>query len=294
MATGSQARELLRDGKLDEALKALENEIRGAPADATLRVFLFQLLCVMGRWERAMTQLKVSGELDAINLLMVQVCTPALQCEALRAEVFSGKRMPLVFGQPAEWVGWMVQANQLAAQGKIADSQALRERALEAAPAVSGKLEHSAGKADFEWIADADSRLGPIFEAVIDGRYFWVPFENVHEIRLEKPKDLRDVVWAPAEFTWSNGGTAVGLIPSRYPGSETATDSALVMARATDWTDLGSDLFVGLGQRLIATDVAEYPLLELRKITLGPDLPPPPPTVEIEDDEAETGTTQPA
>ena len=88
---------------------------------------------------------------------------------------------------------------------------------------VSGKFEHSGGKADFEWLADADSRLGPILEAVIDGRYFWVPLENIHQIVLEKPKDLRDVVWVPAEFMWRNGGTAVGLIPSRYPGSESST-----------------------------------------------------------------------
>ena len=31
----------------------------------------------------------------------------------------------------------------------------------------------------FEWVADADSRLGPVMEAIINGRYYWVPFARL-------------------------------------------------------------------------------------------------------------------
>ena len=53
-----QAQQLLRDGHPQEALQSLQAEIRKAPADASLRVFLFQLLAVLGQWERALTQLR--------------------------------------------------------------------------------------------------------------------------------------------------------------------------------------------------------------------------------------------
>jgi type VI secretion system protein ImpE len=40
-----------------------------------------------------------------------------------------------------------------------------------------------------------------------------------------------------------------------------------VLARKTDWTDLGDDFYLGSGQRMLATDAGEYPLLDVRTIT---------------------------
>src|SRR2546421_4261512 len=150
------ASELLRQGKLNEALQALQNQIRSDPSNAKLRVFLFQLLCVMGQWDRALTQLNTAAGIDPKSLLMKEVCQQLVQCEALRKEIFAGKKMPLVFGQPQEWVGWMIQANQQSAQGHYREAQELRERALEAAPAIAGHINAT----EFEWVADADPRLG--------------------------------------------------------------------------------------------------------------------------------------
>ena len=53
---------------------------------------------------------------------------------------------------------------------------------------------------------------------MISGRYFWIPVQNIRQIKIEPPTDLRDLVWLPVHFTWANEGEAVGLIPSRYPG----------------------------------------------------------------------------
>ena len=216
------AEDYIRAGQLDEALKSLEEQIRKEPANAKLRIFLFQLLCVMGNWNRAVTQLNVIKEMDAGAILMAQVCSPAIQCEALRAEIFAGNTTPVVFGKPADWVGLMIQANELLAKGKVEQSNVIREKALEIAPASAGKLEHNGQTHEFEWLADADSRLGPILEAIIEGRYFWVPLDHIRSIKIEKPEDLRDMVWAPATFTWTNGGSGVGLIPDRYAGSESS------------------------------------------------------------------------
>ncbi|WP_265323151.1 tetratricopeptide repeat protein, partial [Pseudomonas aeruginosa] len=78
------AEELLRAGRLDDALKALQEQVRSQPSNATLRIFLFQLLAVMGQWTRALNQLKVVGELDASALPRVQTYSTAIECEALR------------------------------------------------------------------------------------------------------------------------------------------------------------------------------------------------------------------
>ena len=262
-----QAQELVRAGRLQEALQDLQQQVRDNPADAKLRVFLFQLLSVLGQWDRALTQLNVAAEMDAANLLMAQVCGAALNCEALRAAVFAGERAPLVFGEPAEWVSWMVQSCRHAGQEAWDAAKDLRDKAFEAAPATAGHIDG----APFEWIADGDSRLGPIIEAIIDGKYYWVPFAAVSEIRLEEPVDLRDAVWMPVQFTWANAGTAVGLIPARYPQSEAAEDAGIQLGRRTEWLQRPGDGYLGLGQRMLVTDQGEYPLLATRQITFEVD-----------------------
>jgi type VI secretion system protein ImpE len=148
--------------------------------------------------------------------------------------------------------------------GEVEQSQQVRDDAFAAAPVTSGVIDGQ----PFEWIADADARLGPMLETIINGRYYWVPFNRIGEIRIEAPADLRDVVWMPAYFTWANGGESVGLIPTRYPGSQASADPQLRLARRTDWADRGAELFAGLGQRMLATDTGEYPVMDARAIRL--------------------------
>jgi type VI secretion system protein ImpE len=261
-----EATEYLRDGDVDGALKALQAQIRSEPANAKLRVFLFQLLCVNGDWDRALSQLNVAGELDAGTLGMVQVYREALRSEFLRREIFAGRKAPLIFGDPARWVALLLEALKLTGAGEVAKGQALREEAFEAAPASRGRLNDQ----EFQWIADADQRLGPMLEAVVNGRYYWIPFAHIAELKIEEPEDLRDMVWTPVEIKWSNGGDAVGLIPTRYPGSESDPDSNIRLARRTEWQEQAPNSHVGIGQRLWSTDVEEYPLLDVRHVHFDP------------------------
>ena len=233
-----------------------------------MRVFLFQLLAITGQWERAATQLKVCADQDDSTLLMAQVCGPALAAENLREEIFAGKRSPLLLGEPEEWIGWLLQANKHFAEGQYEAATELRQKAFEAAPATSGTINGQA----FEWIADVDQRFGPMLEAIVDGKYYWVPFNRIREITVEAPKDLRDLVWAPAILMLSAGAQKVALLPARYPGTERSGDGAALLARKTEWVEKG-DGTVGVGQRIFATDSVELPLLEVRKIVLNSAAP---------------------
>lgn len=266
------AESAIRAGDVNGALDALKASIRSDPSDASKRVFLFQLLCVIGDWDKAGKQLDVAADLDAENGMMAQVGRAVLACEGFRLSVFRGEHTPLVLGEPAEWISWMVQAVGHSAKGHFEQATNLRGRAFEAAPAVGGRLTVSQGEDmqthEFAWVADADERLGPIVEAVMDGKYYWIPMSHIRQIRLEPPSDLRDMVWAPAEFTWVNGGEAVGLIPTRYPGSEHSEDDAIRLARKTDFVEVGPETFHAIGQRMWATDEDEYAMLTTRTIEI--------------------------
>jgi len=255
---------LFAAGDLAGCLAQLQSDVRRQPADGKLRVFLAQLLMVSGDWDRAVTQLSVAAELDAGALPMLHAYSAAIQCERLRADVFQGKRSPLVFGEPLPWIAALLQALTLETDGKLAQAAELRTDALASAATTAGTLNGTA----FEWVADADSRLGPVLEVLLNGAYYWVPFERVQRVVVEAPEDARDLVWAPAQFTWTNGGEAMGLLPVRYPGSEHSEDDAIRLGRKTEWQALGGEQYAGLGQRVISSDADEVGLLEVRELTL--------------------------
>jgi type VI secretion system protein ImpE len=255
----------LKNGDPAAALALLQEQVRARPADAALRIFLFQLLCVRGQWERALNQLKVATELDASALAMAQMYGEAVRCEAIRRDVFNGRKAPMVFGEPEQWLALLIESLLVAGRGEATRASELRLRAFEEADTSSGQINGQ----PFEWVADADSRLGPVLEAVMNGRYYWIPFSRLSAVTIEAPEDLRDIVWMPAHLRFENGGEMVSLIPTRYPDSESSEDGQIVLARKTVWQEVAADTYHGLGQRIITTDAVDVPLMELRTLTVG-------------------------
>lgn len=264
------AHELLQAGDFAGALAALQSQVKAAPADPRLRVFLFQMLCVSGDWKRAVTQLKLCAELDPEAENMARTYREAIACEVFRERVFAGAKEPLVFGQPQEWVALLIQALQALARGEAAAAADLRGRAFEAAEATPGEvISGENDPAPFDWVADADMRLGPVLEVVVNGRYFWMPFNVIATLRLDPPEDLRDAVWMPANLTLRNGGEFVALIPTRYAGTTERGTDAQKLSRATSWEDAGAETWVGLGQRLLTTQDGDIAVMDLRSLQFG-------------------------
>ncbi|KIN69998.1 Virulence protein SciE type [Sulfitobacter noctilucicola] len=257
--------EHLKSGDLTATLAALQDKVRADPASAPLRIFLFQLLCVLGDWKRAITQLKLSAEMDPSALMMAQTYREGIICEVYREKVFKGEKDPMIFGEPEPWLALLIEAQKLLASGEPEKAAELRGKAFEDAPTTSGTINGT----PFEWIADADMRLGPVLEVIVNGRYFWLPFSQISKLEIEPPADLRDAVWTAANLTLSNGGEIVALIPTRYAGTPDKGDDSAKLGRSTDWQDAGSDTFTGIGQRLFATDSDDIALLDIRELVLN-------------------------
>jgi type VI secretion system protein ImpE len=260
------AEQTLRDGDPRAALTHLTAAVKAKAADPALRVFMAQLLCVLGQWERAHTQLNVVAEMDPQAAPMREMVGHALRCELMREQVFAGKRTPMVFGHPEPWLAQLIESLLQSGQGNAPLADDLAARAFDAAPASPGRI----GDQRFEWIADADSRLGPVLEAFVNGRYYWVPFTRLTKIAFEKATDLRDMVWLPAQLMFDNGGEVIAMVPTRYPGSQSSDDGAIQLARRTEWREAGKERWFGLGQRVFATDAGEHDLLNLHSIEFDP------------------------
>ncbi|HTE46793.1 MAG TPA: type VI secretion system accessory protein TagJ [Gemmatimonadaceae bacterium] len=232
-----QARQLFQSGRLDEAIEALGAEVRDNPTDAQRRAFLFELLCFAGQFDRAEKQLSVLGRGGRDAEMGALLYHAALHAERLRNEMFEKQSFP-----------------------------------QSSARIVGGTINGQA----FTSITDADPRIGARLELFAGGQYMWLPFEHVAVVRVESPKKLRDLLWAPAIVRPNESFTGLELgevlLPAIAPQTWREADPAVRLGRATEWRELEDGDQVPVGQKMLLVDDVEFPILELREleITLAP------------------------
>lgn len=258
----NDADRLLREGDLAGARAALVEIVRAQPSNEQARMFLFQLFAVVGEWEKARKQLEALASLSPEAQMLSVAYGQAIAAEALRTRVFSGAEKAVLLVDAEGWAARLPDAIQAYALGDVAAGDAVRDEAFDAAPDTPGRFNDTA----FEWIADADSRFGPVIEAVIGGRYGLVPFSSIERIESEGPKDLRDIVWYPVQMAFKSGQSVAAFLPARYPGSEGSDSAAIQLGRSTDWSEAGWGE-AGLGQRVFSlSDGEDQGLLSLTSL----------------------------
>jgi type VI secretion system protein ImpE len=227
------AQELYRAGKLAGAIEAAGGQLRDDPANVRLRTFLFELLCFAGEYDRAEKQLGVLGQGGQDKELGALLYHGCLAAERARLERFEKGEM----GMHAEPL------------------------------AVAGTLNGTR----FESLEDADPRISGRLELFAAGSYMWLPLEHVASIEVSPPKRLRDLVWAPAKVATGPGfrGMELGevLLPALAVGSFKHPDEAVRLGRMTVW-EQEEGRAVPYGQKMFLVDGEEFPLLEIRTLTI--------------------------
>lgn len=255
---------LLRSGDLQGARAALVEVVRTQPSNERARMFLFQLLSVLGEWDKAHGQLTALAQLSAEAQMLSVAYGQAIEAERQRADVFTGRARARQH-VASDWAEPLLDALELFGSGREEEGIAARDAAFEAAPDTPGTLDGEA----FEWIADADGRFGPSFEVIIGGRYGLQPFDQVERVQSNGAADLRDIIWYPVLIAFREGRTAAGLIPARYPGTEHEGTAGERLAQATGWGERSWGQS-GIGQRLLALSTGEERgLLSLRSLDFG-------------------------
>jgi type VI secretion system protein ImpE len=234
------AQQLFKAGKLSEAIPALNHHLRDSPADLKSRTFLFELLCFSGDYERADKQLNIiEQEGNRDSMLATLLYKAALHAEKLRQEMFENKTYPkkLVNG---------------------------------AATAVKGKLN---GK-EFQDLSDADPRIGAKIEVFAGGDYLWISYRDVATLKIEPPKRLRDLLWAPATLAtgpaFRSRDMGEILLPAISPQSWQHSDDEVRLGRVSEWCEDEAGEVAPFGQKNLLVDGEEIPFLEVRELEIYP------------------------
>lgn len=259
------ASELFKAGNLTGAFEAQLAEVRAAPGDDRRRLFLFELAVFLGDLDRARRQIDMLTY-DIPELQMaVGVYRLALDSEAARRRCLADGAEPQFFLPPVEPVKQRLDALQLIRTGRLQDAAKLLQDVNEAASSLRGEYNGQ----PFDVLRDADDLFGTVLEVFANGRYFWLPFEQIAGIAKNPPAHPRDLIWAPARLTLKDGTSGDVLLPVLYPKSHEHSDDAIKLGRATDWTSPADGLVRGVGAKtfLIGDDAAA--LLEWREILLA-------------------------
>ncbi|PYP91729.1 MAG: virulence protein SciE type [Candidatus Angelobacter sp. Gp1-AA117] len=229
--------ELFQSGKLQEAIRALGDEVRNAPLDARRRTFLFELLCFSGEYDRAEKHLDVlAGSSHAAGLGCL-LYRSAIHAEKIRQRMFLDRSCP--------------------------------------PPRPPANISGIRNGRPLETFSDADERIGASLEVFVAGSYTWIALEQIASIEVPEPRKLRDLLWTPASITPAPGFQSLELgeilLPVLCPLTWKHSDDSVRLGRSTVWEDGGNPEapFIPFGQKLFLIDGQEVPILELGKIELA-------------------------
>jgi type VI secretion system protein ImpE len=266
------AKEHLDKGDLRAAIDAQTQEVKESPTDSQRRIFLFELLSFAGEWERAEKQLDAiaqpeTGQQQAIQAqLALQVYRNNLAAEKSRAKVFAEGERPGFLRPVPAYVEKLVAALAKIRGKAFAEARALLDEAELERPALAGTLDGT----PFDDFRDYNDIVASVLELYVNGRYVWLPLEQIRKIDVHPPKKLRDLIWAPAHVEADDGTVGDVFIPALYAGSDKNDDDLVKLGRMTDWIQLPEEVVLGAGQRTFLAGEDEKGLFETHVIELSP------------------------
>jgi len=254
--------ELYQQGKLQEAIDAQIQAVKGKPGDQSLRLFLFELFAFAGEFERAQKQIDVL-KFEEPELLAAAVnYRHCLESEILRRRTFKEGIAPGFLKEPPEHLKLRIEALQQIRAGDHVGAKATLDKAEAATPPYKGTLNDK----PFGLLRDCDDLFGPVLEVFAKGKYYWLPYEDIDLLASNPPKFPRDLMWLPANLQVKDGPSGEVFLPVIYPGSSENSDQEIKLGRVADWVQAPGGPVRGVGARLLLIDEDSTNMLAVRQI----------------------------
>lgn len=257
--------ELLRAGRLQDAVAIAQTALRKKPTDLAARILLAELLAIAGNLERADVILDAATTIDPSAALVVAEFRQLIRADMARRQLFRDGRVPEFLSEPTE-----AQRRGLAAlvafrAGDMAGASREAEAAEAARPGCPGHM----GNTKFDDFRDADDLLAGTFEVLTTtGKYYWIATERIASIDFHAPKRPRDLLWRRASVSVIDGPDGEVYLPAVYAAEETMTD-ALRLGRETGWRQSDGGPVRGVGQRVFLAGEADVAIMDLATLRFG-------------------------
>ena len=259
------ATQLYETGQLADAVAAAGDEVKRHPADPGKRMFLAELLCFTGQFDRADKQLEVLGHQEPKALLEVSTLRQLLRAEQARQQFYAEGRLPEFLEQPSERLKRHLEASIRIREGQPGEAAQLLQQAEAERPPVAGTCNGQ----PFADLRDVDDLCASLFEVLTStGKYYWVPMERVESMEFVAPKRPRDLVWRSVHMVVLGGPDGQVFLPALYAGTHNESDDRLRLGRMTDWRGGDGSPVRGVGQRTFLVGEESPSILELKEITI--------------------------
>jgi type VI secretion system protein ImpE len=258
----NEAKLQLDAGNLGGAVDHAIHLVKTNPTSDAGRIFLFELSCFSGDWDRADRQLEVIGHQDVSAMVGSKIYQQNLKAERDRMKYFSDGLVPEFLTAKPAHIDGLISANNRIREGNSTEARQILDEVEEQRPAFPCKVNGE----EYSDFRDYNDLTMCVLEALHKDTYVWVPFEHVTRIEFFKPKTLRDLYWIQAKVDLASGLGGEMFIPALYSGSWKSSNDQVRLGRMTDWRDLGGDTFVGEGTRLFWMDGKDKSILDIETI----------------------------
>jgi type VI secretion system protein ImpE len=172
----------------------------------------------------------------------------------LRAQVLREGRPPKFQGDdatPAQRAA--LKARMLVRLGDAAGAAQAAEEVETLRARTPGHLVNADGsEVPFEDLRDADDLWAAELEVLTAaGDHILVPVERLRSLAFDAPRRPRDLVWRRCSIDLKDGTEGVVYVPALYLGPQRETENALLLGRATEWTDPAQGPVRGRGLRMM-------------------------------------------
>jgi type VI secretion system protein ImpE len=258
------ASDSFKAGRLQEAITLQIQDVKAHPADHAKRLFLFELLAFAGDLDRAKRQIDAI-EYDELELEAAALAYRKLiESEQARRRLFGEGLSPQFLLDPPEHLRLRLEAVNRLRENHPAEAAEVLARAADAAPPVRGLFNNK----PFDSLRDCDDLFGTVLEVMSQGKYFWVPLEQIDSLSMNAPKFPRDLLWMPAHLQMRDGPAGDVFLPALYPGSHAHADDQVKLGRMTDWKGAEGGPVLGVGLRTFLVGEDAVTLLEWRELQI--------------------------
>lgn len=260
----TSAKDYFREGNLAEAIQATIAEVKSNPTDSGLRFHLAQYLILAGDLDRADLHFDMATDQDPTWGPAASMLRQLLRGEKAREEFFLQGRAPELVTDPSEFISLALKASIAVREERWDEARELLEQAEEKRVKPKGRIDGQS----FDDFRDMDDLLSGVLEIVTtNGKYFWIPMEQIEELKFEKPEKLKDIIWRRTEISVADGGPqGVVFVPMTYWAKSGTVEDGARLSRMTDWVGEENGVVRGVGHRCFLVGERAEPLSSVTEV----------------------------